>query len=241
MKPAPAELLPWDTQFFGLRIGRVNPGPFMPSAVETWRRENRVRCLYYLAELTDMPSIHAAQDAGFHLVDIRTTFTIPLPIAPHILPATTSIRLAVETDLPSMQEMTAGSYVHSRFFHDPHFPRAKCDEMYAIWVEKQFHQAEAAIWVTEDASGVLGFVTVVELSPHCTSISLIGIAERARGQGLGKALVNHVLRESSRRGYQALEVVTQARNTGAMHLYQSCGLQMVLQQAWLHGWCEERE
>jgi len=231
----PGELLEWDSNFFGLRIGRVYPGPFDPASVIAWQQDQKVRCLYYLAELNDTDSIHAAQDLGFHLVDIRTTFFTHLPVHVSTDPRI-RIRQAVDADLPTLKEITSGSFIHSRFYHDPHFSRDKCDELYAIWVEKQLHQPDAMVWVTEDESGLLGFVTVVELNPRRTSISLIGIAKRARGQGLGKALNNHVLQERGSHGFTEFEVVTQARNSGAMNLYQSCGMRIMSQQAWLHGW-----
>jgi dTDP-4-amino-4,6-dideoxy-D-galactose acyltransferase len=230
-----ADLLEWDSNFFGVRIGRVRPGPFDPAAVVAWQRENQIQCLYYLAEVHDTDSIHAAQDLGFHLVDIRTTFYTILPVHPFLDP-TTPLRKAVGSDLPALRELTVGSFIHSRFYHDPHFPREKCDELYAVWVEKQLHQKDAQVWVTDDEYGVQGFVTVLDLNQRRTSISLIGLAVQARGRGLGHTLVNFILRERSEYGFSEFEVVTQACNSSAMNLYQSCGMRILSQQVWLHGW-----
>ena len=232
-----AELLEWDSNFFGVRIGRVHAGRFDSAAVDAWRRDQHVLCLYYLAELSDTTSIHAAQDLGFRLVDIRTTFYTHLPI--HPAPSSThQVRRAVVEDLPTLRELTTDSFIHSRFYHDPHFLNEKCGELYAIWVEKQLNQPNATVWVTEDESGLAGFVTVVDLNQVRTSISLIGIAARTRGQGMGSSLVKHVLNDSGERGFSEFEVVTQACNSGAMNLNQSCGMRVVLQQVWLHGWFE---
>lgn len=237
MSTPPADLLEWDSNFFGVRIGRVRPGHFLPNEVDAWRRENHIRCLYYLAELDDTPSIHAAEEMGFHLMDIRTTFFTTLPVQPIGL-SVPAIRRARPTDLADLQAMTANSFIYSRFYHDPHFSREKCDELYAIWVEKQLNDPKTLVWVTDDERGATGFVTVLDLDADSTSISLIGIAERARGRGLGKALVNHVLVERGRQGFTRFEVVTQAANPVAMKLYQACNLRVTLQQAWLHGWFE---
>jgi ribosomal protein S18 acetylase RimI-like enzyme len=237
MNTAPAEFLEWDSHFFGVRIGRVHPGPLIPEVVEAWRREHHIRCLYYLAELSDTPSIHAAQDLGFHYMDIRTTFFTSLPVLSEFK-SSYSIRRAVSEDLPNLCQLTTGSFIHSRFYNDPHFSREKCDQLYAIWVEKQLQQTDAIVWVSEDGTGLTGFVTVIDLSPVRTSISLIGIATHMRGKGLGRALVNHVLRDSGDRGMAEFEVVTQASNSGAMKLNQSCGMKVALQQIWLHGWFE---
>jgi dTDP-4-amino-4,6-dideoxy-D-galactose acyltransferase len=233
----PADLLEWDSNFFGVRIGRVRPGTFDSAVVDAWCREHNIQCLYYLAELTDTSSIHAAQDLGFHLMDIRTTFYTHLPI--HPTPVTAHrVRRAVVEDLPTLRKLTINSFIHSRFYHDPHFLKEKCDELYAIWVENQLAQPNTIVWVTEDESGLTGFVTVVDLKKVRTSISLIGIAAHTRGQGLGSSLVKHVLKDCGDRGFSEFEVVTQACNSGAMNLYQSCGMRMVLQQVWLHGWFE---
>jgi len=66
-------LLPWDSDFFGLRIGRVMASDFtVDSAAEILdkAREESVDCLYLLVDARDSEKVQAAENSGFRLVDV---------------------------------------------------------------------------------------------------------------------------------------------------------------------------
>src|SRR6266436_1954353 len=74
---APGELLAWDTEFFGCRIGRVLGDSLtqeQATQVDEWSRKNRIQCLYFLSRADDPATIQNAGQNGFGLVDIRVTF-----------------------------------------------------------------------------------------------------------------------------------------------------------------------
>ena len=71
--------LDWDSIFFTKRIGKV----ILRSMNETdarnineWAVTNRIDCLYYLADGSNPASCIAAENNGFHLVDLRMTYHI---------------------------------------------------------------------------------------------------------------------------------------------------------------------
>ena len=63
----PAEILEWDTAFFGFRIARVLGGALTPESadeIDTWCAGERVRCLYLLCRADDTSTIRAAEDTA---------------------------------------------------------------------------------------------------------------------------------------------------------------------------------
>ena len=231
----PADLLPWDTEFFGFRIGRLRSGRFDPDAVKAWQEENRIRCLYYLAEMGDSPSIHAAESMGFRLMDVRTTFFLQLPKSAD-LKSDFIIRQAIPDDLPKILHFTTGIFAHARFYQDANFPTPLVDKMYNRWLEKHFQQENTCVWVGEDESGILGFTSIETTPDGIARLSLTGVNPSARRRGLAKAIKNHIIDFYSRSGFSGLESITQGCNRSLININFSFGFKLVSQQLWLHGW-----
>jgi RimJ/RimL family protein N-acetyltransferase len=236
--PPPADLLPWDTEFFGFRIGRVHPGRFDPIAIDAWRRENHIRCLYYQADLADTVSIHSAETLGFQFMDLRSEFFMPLPHTA-LVNLDFDIRRASLDDLPAIRRISTGIFTNSRFYRDPHFSRSRLDEMYNIWVEKHLRTLNTGLWVAEGSGGIVGFVTANEISSLRVQISLLGVVPAYRGKGLALSLNNTVINHYSGLSFTALEAITQASNHSTFQLNFRCGMKLVRQPAWYHGWFDD--
>ena len=87
--------------------------------------------------------------------------------------------------------------------------------------------------VAESEEGVAGFVTC-HVDGTKGSIGLIAVDERARGKGLGAALVlsaNSWFREA---GVSSVTVVTQGANLPAQRLYQAAGFASQAVEIWFH-------
>ena len=70
------EFLPWDTEFFGERIGRARIHRMNVHTANTileWCAAQSIRCLYFLADSDDPETVRVAEDHAFHLMDIRVT------------------------------------------------------------------------------------------------------------------------------------------------------------------------
>src|SRR5947207_14003123 len=89
---AGCRLLPWDSEFFGRRIARVEPPAILHEAgiASAWLRDNRIECVYLLADASDQTTIDAAVSQGFNLVDVRVTLEAsgaPTAAGPRSAPA----------------------------------------------------------------------------------------------------------------------------------------------------------
>lgn len=231
----PAEFLPWDSDFFGIRIGRVFPGRFDASAVDAWRRENSTRCLYYLADLNDSSSIHAAENLGFRLMDIRSTFMLELP-RPAQSKSDWVIRTAKPEELPALLNVSTGIFQNARFYHDPHFPVERVDAMYNQWLENHFLHPDTCVWVLEVEGQIPAFTSIETLPGGIARLSLTGVHPAFRNRGLASAIKTHIIEYYTQAGYSSLESITQGCNRRLVQINFSFGFKLVSQQAWLHGW-----
>src|SRR5882762_6362727 len=109
--------LEWDSDFFGLRIARMECQLTMETVQDAaaWCCRNRVDCLYLTIPCDDPEAVKVAESNGFHLVDIRLTFERPLAGMP---PPQRPVRSFHESDIPALANIAAASHFDSRFYYD---------------------------------------------------------------------------------------------------------------------------
>lgn len=235
--------LPWDSEFFGFQIGRVNGNrldPALAAEVDIWCVAEKIRCLYFLAAAEDAGTVETAERQAFHQVDIRVTFELRLPLAgtAPAQPEGVLIRPARQADIAALKAIGSVSYTLSRFYFDPGFPRQRCDDLYSVWVEKSCQGYADEVLVAEIGGQAEGFITLKRSDPDSPvgEIGLVGISPSAQGRGLGPLLVEHSLGWFARQGMTQAEVVTQGRNIRAQRLYQRAGFITKKVQLWYHKW-----
>jgi dTDP-4-amino-4,6-dideoxy-D-galactose acyltransferase len=231
-------LLEWDSDLFGRRIGRVAlPALDAESAAAAvaWAERERLDCLYLLADAADAVTIGLAEAHGFELKDLRVTLARQGPAPTAATLAGAEIRPARPGDLPALEALARASFHDTRFFFDRRFDPAAAAELYAIWVRQSCAGQADAVHVAADASGACGFLTCV-LRGDVGQIGLVAVEARARGRGLGAALVDAGLRWFADHSATRVEVVTQGRNIVAQRLYQRAGFLTEAVQLWYHRW-----
>jgi dTDP-4-amino-4,6-dideoxy-D-galactose acyltransferase len=218
------ETLAWDSEFFGFGIGRLHGEsltPALATEAKQWCRENGLTCLYFLgpAEPVDDPG-------GFYFVDERVTYRWDThPVAG----TSPSVRYFESSDLEALEAIARYSHHDSRFYNDPQFDRARCDDLYATWIRRSCQRSADAVFVATDQGRPAGYLTCTK-----NSIGLVAVAEDVRGRGLGKQLVTAAQRYLYASGAGCAEVVTQGRNQAAHDLYSGCGFQVAKTEHWYH-------
>jgi dTDP-4-amino-4,6-dideoxy-D-galactose acyltransferase len=128
----------------------------------------------------------------------------------------------------------AGNY--SRFRLDSRIPVAVFERLYDAWIANSLSgQIAEKVLVTRDALSLTGLVTVGGKNGRA-DIGLLAVHLRARGHGLGKALVLAALEWGAEQQFREAQVVTQQANTGACRLYASCGYAIEQVEHVLHFW-----
>jgi GNAT superfamily N-acetyltransferase len=236
----PAALLPWDTEFWGVRIGRVE-GDTMTAEraaeLEDWAAAHEVACVYFLAG-EDAATAHAAEDAGFRLMDVR------VGLARAAAPAGVDARVRAlgPGDLPALREIARASHGATRFYADPRFPRERCDDLYDVWITRSAEGwAEAVLVAEHDGSPAAYLSCHADEARGRASIGLFAVAEAARGSGLGAALVEAAVCWAAERGLGEIDVVTQGRSAAALRVYERRGFVVESLGFWFHRWYDVGE
>lgn len=231
----PAQLLEWDSAFWGATIGRVVGDELTDErreAVDDWARENSVDCLYFLSRSNDPRTIEVAESAGFRLMDVRVELTQPLELGESIA----SIRGQRAADLPTLCVIARASHEVTRFFADPHFADEQCRKLYEVWIERSCEGWADAVLVADLDGRPEGYVTCHLGDGSTSSIGLIAVSENLRLRGLGSDLVLGALGWCYEHGATALSVVTQGANVPAQRLFQRCGFRTASVGLWFHKW-----
>lgn len=229
--------LEWDSNFFEKRIARLNANRLDADSTRNalqWSRQNRIDCLYFLADSHDPHACQLAEENRFQFVDVRVTYARAVGEVENA-PTDAEIRNAREQDLPSLQAIARKGHRDSRFYFDDHFDRRKCDLLYETWITNSMHGFADAVMVAESRREAAAYVTC-HLKGQEAQIGLIGVGEAHRGKGLGSALVTGFLAWSREHGATHAKVVTQGRNIGAQRLYQKAGFTIASFQIWYHRW-----
>ncbi|MFK7967225.1 MAG: GNAT family N-acetyltransferase [Burkholderiaceae bacterium] len=86
-------------------------------------------------------------------------------------------------------------------------------------------------WIAELDGRNVGSVFVVRQSKNVAKLRLLVLEPEARGQGIGRQLVEQVIQFSREKGYRELVLWTNKNLTDAIQLYRSLGFELQSEQA----------
>lgn len=237
------EPIPWDSRFFGLRIGRGRPRTQEP---KEW-----------------MDLLTLARQDGYQLLYLNSGRPLPLAIDAawaDLLPMGPQILLGRPLRRESDDEQTSApperwthhecseelrllarvSGMCSRFRLDPNLAPESCERLYDTWMEASVAGRLAdGVYVHRHGNAMAGVITARWEQDVCR-IGLLAVAAEARGRGVGRNLIRAVEQEALQQGCSRIEVLTQGRNTGACRFYSRCGLRLVEQHFAYHCWLAEQ-
>lgn len=234
-----ARFLEWDTAFFGVRIASLRARELTLDAMRRELdgcREQKIRCVYLLSDLADASTHRAAEQSGFHLVDVRVTLETRFDSAPMLSRALDRVRDARAADVPALRKIASTCHVDSRFYADGHFERARCDELYATWIERSCNGWADRVLVAELDGRPAGYLSCHLRDEGRGEIGLVGVASDALRQGLGRELVSAALRWFDENDRRHVTIATQGKNVAAQRLYQAAGFQTKSLELWHHLW-----
>jgi dTDP-4-amino-4,6-dideoxy-D-galactose acyltransferase len=233
------EILPWDSEFFGVKIGRLIAWRLTDAAfatLDTWRRDEDLQCIYCLIEPGDRVSVRTAETHGFRLVDIRTDLILP-PTAPSRPSGLQDapIRKAVEKDIEPLRRIARDAHRDSRFYFDERFDPGRVDELFATWIEKSCRGWADLVLVLDLEGTTSGYVTWHRDGDR-GRIGLLALAQTVRGRGYASALLAAAVDEIRAKGNLEIGVTTQGRNAAAQRTYQRAGFVTESIRLWYHWW-----
>ena len=199
-----------------------------------WCAAHRIDCLYFLAESDHALTPSLAEQNDFRLTDVRVTFEKAIA-SDEPLKQDPAVRPATEEDVPALRRIASSTHRDTRFYFDEHFDRAKCDQLYATWIENSFRGFAQAVLVADTNQSPAAYLTC-HLKGDEAQIGLVGVSAKHQGQGLGTKLVQQFFAWSRQHNARRATVVTQGRNLAAQRLYQRNGFVTASLQLWYHRW-----
>lgn len=220
---ADPERLAWDTEFFGVPVGRATH----LKGLTKWANENQVGLVCLLADT--VAEVQQAEERGFRLMDVRLTLSRPTTMM------SSSARLIRSDEVPALCEIARSAYPLTRFYADPRLSDDRCGDMYAEWTRSLCDGAADVVLVANRKGEPIGYVTV-NVDGLASEIGLIAVQDGLRGHGIGADLVRGAIDVAKVRGAEQMTVVTQGLNVGAIRTFEGCGFRTSRTQFWLHKW-----
>ena len=232
------EKLDWDTEFFGIPIGRIHLDGASDEAIaeaELEAQELGLRCLYASLDPADRLATFRVQQLGYRFVEAATMFEVALTEPPIPRPGGVHTRAGTEEDFPALEPMIDAMADWSRFAIDPHFGREAARRMQWASVTRAAASDDDSysLSVAEDDDGLLAFVTR-RRDPH-PRVDAVGTT--SRGSGSARYLIE-VAREWARPASLHGGDIA-ARNVAALRYVSHCGYRVHRVRYIYHRWLDE--
>ena len=210
------EHLEWDSNFFELKIGRMqNDESLDLNSALNQRKKEKYKLIYLFSE--------AKVETVFPLVDEKVNYEYLIS------------ELEKETDLefypdqtvsPQLLKLAMDSGIYSRFKLDNKFPSHKFTKLYTLWIENSVNKTFADDIIIIKKDQIIAGMVTVKTEGGTGRIGLIAVDGNFRGQDIGTQLLNKCKTYFKQKNCSSIEVPTQLQNKGACNFYEKNGFKI---------------
>lgn len=220
------EYLPFDTEIFGIKCGKLNvkgdclTAPAMHRILKR-AKEDRFKHLVVKIPAENISICNVLEDCKFRL----KMCSVELEKTIHLLISKKEVLLFDKKDAARLCEITLTSFSSGTRFHfENTFKPRKIGEFYRRWITNLMNDKEVKIYTHCLAGKISGYVTVKVPAENPTNghIGLFVVDKKYRKQGIGTKLLRGL--ESNLYGrVNTLNVMTESINYPALKVYCSNG------------------
>lgn len=216
----------WDSQFFGLSIGKLIensiPTILQPEFDLYWAKIQAIN--------TNL--IDRLTASGFRYVEGEIKLAKKLISGK--VENQANMELATPCDIISLKSLTSGLYQFSRY-RSPWFSEEDKNRFYATWIEKAVLGTfdDVCLLQREADRRISGFISL-RVKQDKAVIGLMGVAPDYQGKGIGQKLMQMAESFVSSKNAYEIEIATQAANTSALNLYIKSGFRPKNTYIWLY-------
>lgn len=95
---------------------------------------------------------------------------------------------------------------------------------------RNYDAAREHCWIAEIGGEPVGSIFLVKATNEITKLRLLQVEKKARGLGIGRALVEQCIQGARERGYRRMTLWTQSILVAARGIYQSAGFKLVKEE-----------
>lgn len=224
------QLLDWDSNFFGKKIGRIT--------VKDESEFDLIKLKHQLSvESYDLVYIFSEELLPTYFEQpINTKVGFGMQISKNAIPRfSDNIKIYTSQEItPILKDLAYQAGHFSRFYLDVNFETTSFYQLYDKWLANSLGE-DVLIITYLDNNQVAGMVTL-ETKADKNLIGLIGVDKHTRGKGIGKHLMNACIYYSQVQQKDYLEVYTQEENVNAYKFYESCGFNLISRRYIYHYW-----
>lgn len=215
--------LDWDSEFFGLRIGRVEIVSEEDAYALAVQRD-------LLKNDFDLIYVFANHGLGFFgadakKVDEKVVYVLsgnPC-LEPHDNVVLWNDNKGVTDDLLHLA-LISGKY--SRFRLDERFPFGSYERLYSRWIEQSVNHTIASEVFCYMVGEVPRGLATLDRKNYNGTIGLVAVHDGFQQRGIGTTIIQQVIHYAQKQRCRRLTVATQLENVSACKLYEKCGFQV---------------
>ncbi|ERM80350.1 hypothetical protein P872_13695 [Rhodonellum psychrophilum GCM71 = DSM 17998] len=220
--------LPWDTDFFGYPVGKIDV-EVQISWEEFLQKAQDFQLVYLFSE-------SLLEQTPTKILHVDTKCIFQKTLVPQS-PTTKTIHPFTGEMNPELKALALQSGEYSRFRLDGRLVDREFERLYSRWMENALE--EDSVFVFQANGEIQGMVTL-SLSGENAQIGLIAVGEKARGQGIGIALLQIAESAAFDKGARRMRIPTQKTNLPAINLYQKLGYALVEEIHIYHYWDDQK-
>jgi dTDP-4-amino-4,6-dideoxy-D-galactose acyltransferase len=232
------EILNWDSQFFGLKIAKINnqnieSNSEMDEILTELSNEN-VKLVYLVVNEQNSNSVSILNDID---KPITTNVTFALQVKDNKIETWEGVEIYNQTEVESeLYDLAIQAGHDSRYKLDNRFKHGEFERLYRLWIENSVNKSFADyVFIYRNNDVITGFITL-KINNDSGTIGLIAVDETKRGLGIGKKLINQVLQTLVDLNISTCLVATQKENIGAVKFYESVGFSALKSEVYYHIW-----
>ena len=226
-------VLQWDSEFFGLRIGRVNLQT-KTDVEQLLSRHKELKQQFDLLYVFDINAVSFTAD-GARLVDEKILYS--KPCEPRQKHAEVSFYKGT-TPSDNLYRLALVCGGCSRFKLDERFPKGSYERLYHRWIENACPKegSNKQILLFKDAHDVARGMITIDYQGELGHIGLVAVDTEVQHQGIGSKIMSTLDGYLFERGIKTIEVPTQTANTDAVRWYEKNGFVVQSKTPIYHWW-----
>lgn len=225
--------LQWDSDFFGLRIGRANilsteDALFLAAQHEELKQQ------FDLLYVFD-PNAIGFEAEGARLVDEKILYSKPCEPRKQFSDVAFFQGATPSDDLYRLALVSGG---YSRFKLDERLPKGSYERLYNRWIENACPKdsTNKQILISRNPQGATKGMITIDHQGELGHIGLVAVDPDAQHQGIGSKIMSTLDDYLFSLGVKTLEVPTQKANTDACRWYEKNGFTIQSRTQIYHWW-----